>query len=170
MKKLVCFLAIALAVACKDSASSKIDPNATDIAPANPEAVGTPAANIGGPEVAATPTAPNAKTTEMTFTEREHDFGKINEGDKVTYKFAFKNTGESDLVITSAKGSCGCTVPEYPKEPVRPGDSGEIKVSFDSHGKPGEQHKSVTINANTASGTEKLQITASVTPKDRTVN
>ena len=102
------------------------------------------------------------KSTEMTFEKVEHDFGKINQGDKVDYNFKFKNTGTADLIISSAKGSCGCTVPEYPKEAVKPGESGEIKVSFNSDGKSGEQSKTVSIFANTVKGTEILTIKASI--------
>ena len=102
------------------------------------------------------------KSTEMTFEKVEHDFGKINQGDKVDYNFKFKNTGNVDLIISSAKGSCGCTVPEYPKEAVKPGESRKIKVSFNSEGKSGEQSKTVSIFANTVKGTEILTIKASI--------
>lgn len=85
----------------------------------------------------------------MTFEKEAHDFGTIIQGEKVSYKFKFTNTGASDLLITDAKGSCGCTVPEYPRTPVKPGQSGEIDVIFDSTGKIGQQNKKVTITANT---------------------
>jgi len=85
----------------------------------------------------------------MTFEKEVHDFGTIIQGEKVSYKFKFTNTGASDLLITDAKGSCGCTVPEYPRTPVKPGASGEIDVIFDSTGKIGQQNKKVTITANT---------------------
>lgn len=94
----------------------------------------------------------------MTFEKDAHDFGKIIQGEKVSYKFKFTNTGSSDLLITDAKGSCGCTVPEYPKTPVKPGDSGVIDVVFDSTGKDGQQNKKVTITANTVPGTVTLAI------------
>lgn len=94
----------------------------------------------------------------MTFEKDAHDFGKIIQGEKVSYKFKFTNTGSSDLLITDAKGSCGCTVPEYPKTPVKPGDSGVIDVVFDSTGKSGQQNKKVTITANTVPGTITLAI------------
>jgi len=94
----------------------------------------------------------------MTFEKDVHDFGKIIQGEKVSYKFKFTNTGSSDLLITDAKGSCGCTVPEYPKSPVKPGASGVIDVVFDSTGKTGQQNKKVTITANTVPGTVTLAI------------
>ena len=100
----------------------------------------------------------------MEFTEVEHDFGTINEGDIAEHKFMFKNTGKTPLVISNAKGSCGCTVPEWPKEPVAPGATAELLVKFNSKGKPNQQQKTVTITANTETGKEKIKIKAMVTP------
>ncbi|WP_333875988.1 DUF1573 domain-containing protein [Flavobacterium sp.] len=102
------------------------------------------------------------KPTEMTFESQVHDFGTIKQGDKVVHDFKFTNTGGSDLIITDAKGSCGCTVPAYPKEPVKPGESGVIKVSFDSHGKSGEHSKSVTVFCNVEHGNKVLNIKANI--------
>jgi hypothetical protein len=93
-----------------------------------------------------------------------HDFGTIKEGDIVETEFIVKNTGDSDLVIADAKGSCGCTVPEPPKEPIKPGESAPIKVSFDSKGKPGSQEKTVTLTTNSENGHETFKIKANVTP------
>ena len=98
----------------------------------------------------------------MTFDTTEHDFGTIKQGDKVTHDFKFTNTGESDLLISNAKGSCGCTVPEYPKEPIKPGESGNIKVSFNSTGKSGQTEKSVTIMVNTKEKHQILKIKANI--------
>lgn len=101
----------------------------------------------------------------MTFNKTTHDFGTINEGDKVTTEFSFTNTGSADLIIVDARGSCGCTVPKYPKNTaIKPGQSETITVSFDSSNKPGMQQKSVTLSANTSSGREMLRIKANVTP------
>ena len=173
IKRILC-LAVSvslLAVSCKkDDASSKIDASATEIPPASPEDVVAPEANISAAPAptdapqTATPPA-NGKYPVMAFTKTEHDFGKIKDGDNVTYIFNFENTGESDLIISDAKGSCGCTVPDYPKEPIAPGKKGKIKVSFNSSGKTGQQHKTVTITANTAKGKEQLDIKATVAPK-----
>ena len=107
---------------------------------------------------------PNGKFATMDFDKTEHDFGTIDEGDKVETVFTFTNNGEADLFITKATGSCGCTVPDYPKEPVKPGEKATMKVSFSSNGKKGMQNKTVTIKANTKSGEEKLTIRANVTP------
>ncbi|MDR6967552.1 hypothetical protein J2X31_001563 [Flavobacterium arsenatis] len=106
----------------------------------------------------------DGKFATMSFDKTEHDFGTIDEGDKVETVFTFTNKGEADLLITDAKGSCGCTVPEYPKEPVKPGEKAKIRVSFSSIGKKGMQNKTVTLTANTKSGAEQLTIKASVTP------
>ena len=81
------------------------------------------------------------KFPKVELDKLTHDFGTINEGDVVETEFIVKNTGETDLVIMDAKGSCGCTVPQPPKEPIKPGDSAPIKVSFNSSGKPGQQSK-----------------------------
>jgi uncharacterized cupredoxin-like copper-binding protein len=106
-----------------------------------------------------------AATAVMTFDKTEHDFGTIKEGENVQTQFTFTNTGKSDLIIVDARGSCGCTVPNYPKNtPIAPGESGEILVSFDSSNKPNMQQKTVTISANTESGRETLRIKAMVTP------
>ncbi|WP_010180986.1 DUF1573 domain-containing protein [Aquimarina agarilytica] len=105
----------------------------------------------------------------MKFNELEHDFGTINEGDVVEHLFTFTNTGNTPLVITDAKGSCGCTVPTYPKNsPIAPGATGEIMVKFNSTNKPNQQQKTVTITANTETGKERIKIKASVTPKPKT--
>jgi hypothetical protein len=98
----------------------------------------------------------------MKFSESAHDFGEINAYDKVEHTFEFTNEGDTNLIIESAKGSCGCTVPDYPKEPVEPGESGKITVKFDPSGKNGKQHKVVTIVANTENKIEKLDVRATI--------
>ncbi|GAA0552175.1 DUF1573 domain-containing protein [Chitinophaga japonensis] len=86
---------------------------------------------------------------EITFEQTVHNFGQITQGEKVEYAFKFTNTGNRDLLIQDAVSSCGCTVPEWPKEPVKPGESGYLKVVFDSHGKEGFTEKEISIKANT---------------------
>ena len=98
---------------------------------------------------AAEPEVPAGPTTTVEWDSKEFDYGIIDQGEKVTHIYKFKNVGDEPLIISSAKGSCGCTVPQWPKDPVMPGESGEIKVQFDSKGKKGKQSKRVTINANT---------------------
>ena len=105
--------------------------------------------NIPGTNVTA-PTAPTGPTTTIEYEkEGRFDFGTVDEGDMVKHVFKFKNVGTEPLVISNAKGSCGCTVPTWPKEPVPPGAMGEINVEFNSKGKPGSQSKRVTVTANT---------------------
>lgn len=106
-------------------------------------------------------------TTTVQFAETEFKFGTIKEGDKVEHIFKFKNTGNKPLIIANAWGSCGCTVPEYPKEPIAPGAENVVKVTFNSVGKHGEQHKSVTMQMNTLKHNEEVFLTGQVDPKDK---
>jgi len=102
------------------------------------------------------------KLPAFRFDETEHDFQRIIEGETVSYSFKFKNTGKTDLVIADVSTSCGCTVPSYPKTPIRPGGDGIIKVSFNSHGKRGFQAKNIVVVANTQPNTTLLRIKAQV--------
>lgn len=94
----------------------------------------------------------------ITFVEDSHDFGTINQGEKVSYSFRFKNTGKTDLLISDVRASCGCTVGEFPKEPVKPGKENFIQVTFNSQGKVGAQNKTITVMANTQPNTHTLTI------------
>ncbi|CAG0968466.1 MAG: DUF1573 domain-containing protein [Bacteroidetes bacterium] len=94
----------------------------------------------------------------ITFDNEVYDFGEIVQGEKVNHSFTFKNTGNADLLISSAQGSCGCTVPTWPKEPIKPGETGKIDVEFDSNGKQGKQNKTVTLVANTLPNTTVIAI------------
>ncbi len=109
-------------------------------------------------------TRPDGPLPTFNFNKEEHDFGTIKEGDVVEHTFTFVNAGEGPLIISNATASCGCTVPQWTKNPVAVGDEGEIKVRFNSKGKPGIQSKTVTINANTYPSVNKLRIKANVTP------
>ena len=109
---------------------------------------------------------PAGPTTSMVFDTYEHDFGTMDEGDAVTHVFSFTNTGSEPLILDKCKGSCGCTVPQCPKEPIPPGASGEIEVKFNSKGKKNAQTKTVTINANTDPGQTILKIKAFVNPAE----
>lgn len=155
IKKIVCLSVIAslvLTTSCKkESESANETPEITAAAP-----------KMDANEPAKRVVPADGKYPVMTFDKTEHDFGTINIGDKVEYSFSFKNTGEADLIITKAVGSCGCTIPEYPKEAIKPGESAKMKVSFNSAGKHGLQQKSVTIVTNSEKGTESLLIKASI--------
>lgn len=90
--------------------------------------------------------ASSTETGRLSFTDTLHSFGKIKEGEKVTYDFNYKNTGSKDLLIFSATASCGCTVPQYNStSPLKPGEEGTMKVSFNSEGKKGHNHKTVVV-------------------------
>lgn len=115
-------------------------------------------------DVTAAPAAPAGPTTTMEFEEKEFDFGTIKAGEKVNHTYKFKNTGSEPLIISNAKGSCGCTVPSWPKEPIPVGGTGEIAVQFDSKGKKNKQSKRVTITANTDPAQSFLTIKGEVTP------
>ena len=107
--------------------------------------------------------------TTIEFDNIEHDFGTITQGDVVNHVFKFTNTGDEPLVIKNAKGSCGCTVPQWPKEPIAPGEGGEIKVEFKSAGKSGVQSKKVTIDANVPGGKTFLTVKSNVEKKETPV-
>ena len=102
--------------------------------------------------------------TNITFDNMEFDFGEVDEGDIVTHIYKFTNTGKNPLVITRANGSCGCTVPSYPKIPIMPGESSEIQVNFNSQYRMGKQHKSITIYANTEPEITVLKLFGLVNP------
>ena len=119
-----------------------------------------PAATTAIPEPEVKPEGP---LPAIEFNEELHDFGTIKDGAIVEHVFKFKNTGDAPLIISSATASCGCTVPEWPKEPIAAGEEGEIQVRFDSKNKPGVQNKTVTITANTYPKINRLRIKANVT-------
>jgi hypothetical protein len=98
----------------------------------------------------------------LKFEETEHDFGKLIDGETVSYEFQFTNSGKSDLIIVDVSTSCGCTVPSFPKTPIHPGSKGVIKVSYNSSGKHGFQAKNVLVVANTQPNTTLLRIKAQV--------
>jgi len=110
-----------------------------------------------------TTTANAADAPVMKFEKDTHDFGKIKRGDKVTYDFKFVNTGKTPLIITDAVATCGCTKPEVPKAPIKPGESGNVHVTFDSAGKLGLQDKQITVTANTNPAQTRVHLIGEVT-------
>ncbi len=106
--------------------------------------------------------ASNGNLPVIVFGDTSHDFGSMNQGEKVSWTYRFKNTGNADLIISSAVGSCGCTVPHYPKGTVHAGDTGTIDVTFDSEGKQGKVLKSVTVVTNCQPSTKILTFTANI--------
>lgn len=108
-------------------------------------------------------TNPNQKSTAITFAKFEHDYGNVAPESTNKYSFVFTNTGKEPLIISNAQGSCGCTVPNYPKEPIMPGKTGKIDVEFKpSKTQLGPQEKTVTVTANTDPAQTILKIKANV--------
>ncbi len=124
------------------------------------EKISTDVINV--PSTALGTAAQPGSAPAMVFIEENHDFGRITQGEKVSYSFVFKNTGGSELVISNAQGSCGCTVPTYPKGAVKPGEESKIDVVFDSEGKSGVVQKTVTLTTNCNPSTKILTINATI--------
>lgn len=144
MKKVIVIVFAALAFAsCRQSATSKLDGKVDQ--KANGES--------------------SANAPKFEFDETIYDFGVIKQGESVKYDFKFKNVGRSPLIISDATATCGCTVPEYPTTPIKPGESGVIKVVFNSTGKEGMQDKVVTITSNANPEAEKLHLAGEVKVK-----
>lgn len=145
------FLALGLVVflgftSCKEDAASKVKSENVEMAQER--------------DAAAT------KVPVITFEETEYDFGTIEQGTPVEKVFRFTNTGEAPLIITNASSSCGCTIPEYPKDtPIAPGETGEILVKFNGSGR-NQVTKVVSLITNTAQGSEQIRIKAFVQPKE----
>lgn len=100
-------------------------------------------------------------TPEITFEKLVHDFGKVVQGDKTEHEFRFTNTGKEPLIISDVRSSCGCTVPEWPRNPVLPGASAFVKVKYNSN-IVGTINKQVTIISNAANSPTVLRIAGSV--------
>ena len=107
------------------------------------------------------------KRPVIEFDKTEFDFGKILQGEVVSYTFHFTNSGNAPLIITSVDKSCGCTASEYPKDPIQPGGKGDIKITYDSKGHQGFQTKALTVNANTLPAQTTLRIKAEVRTPDQ---
>ena len=149
MKKIAIIFSAILSVAimsCKENAVSKIKSENLETAKERDAII-----NLG--------------SAIIEFDKVEYDFGEVIEGDVIEGAFNITNKGKVDLIITSAKASCGCTVPSWPKEPIKPGESSELTFSFNSKGRTGKQSKSITIKANTENLTERLRITGNITQK-----
>lgn len=159
------FFMMMLAIAsCGNKTTEKTDTAQNNAVAANPAS--QPATDMSNapfpPKEGTAPAQPSAPATRIEFSKMEHNFGKVKQDSENTYEFSFKNTGENPLIITSAKGSCGCTVPEYPTEPVQPGGTGKIKVKYSPGQQSGDQEKTVTIEANTDPVQTILKIKAKV--------
>lgn len=102
------------------------------------------------------------KAAKAVFLEEEYDFGTVQAGEYVRHQFKFVNKGQGPLVIQNANASCGCTIPDFSRDPIAPGDSGVIKVMFNSEGRSGEQNKVITVTTNADPGQYELTLRGTV--------
>jgi hypothetical protein len=118
------------------------------------------------PDLIQVPGSASGKDTKkkamIEFRTETHDFGKVKQGAKVSYAFKFTNTGKVDLIISNCVPSCGCTVPEFPRHPIKPGKSDFIKVVFDSKGRDGKFEKNISVFSNTVPNVRQLYIKGKV--------
>lgn len=144
--------------ACQGDQGSNVPEVVAEPDPSSPLGmVQIPLDNDGNPDP--------SKVAGMKFDTVVFNFGTVNEGEIVEHKFPFVNTGRVALLISEATSSCGCTVPNYPKHPIPPGESGEIHVRFNTQGKTDQQIKSVSIIANTIPAKTKISLVGNVIPK-----
>lgn len=108
----------------------------------------------------------SGKEAVITFDKMEHEFGKLLQGEVVTYSFHFTNTGNAPLLITQVKTSCGCTAGDFPREPIKPGQDGFIKATYDSKGHHGFQSRTLSVTSNTNPSTTVLRLKADVMTPD----
>lgn len=160
---LVAVLALAITVSSCQNANDDVREAARQtvetVTPANPAAAQAPSVAV--------PTGP---VTTMAFEENgTFDFGTVTEGEIVSHTFKFKNTGSEPLIISDAKGSCGCTVPSKPTAPIAPGEDGEITVQFNSKNKKGARNQKVTITSNTNPAQTFIYLTGTVNPDPNAV-
>jgi hypothetical protein len=102
----------------------------------------------------------------IKFETENHDFGKVTEGNLATHEFKFKNTGNQPVVISNVQASCGCTTPEWTKEPVMPGKTGFVKAAYNSNGRPGVFNKTITVTSNAAEASKVLAIKGDVISRE----
>jgi hypothetical protein len=168
MKKVTLMMAFALACTTSVFAQTKAGKKAAAAKNAATTTVAAPTAKPVAP-VTATPTAPAAQTGTPAandidkytkFDRTEHDFGKIPEGPQATTEFKVKNTGNEPLTISNVQASCGCTVPNWTKEAIAPGETGVIKAIYNTQGRPGNIYKTLTVT--TSQGTKVLTLKGNV--------
>ena len=167
--KTIKFLGLVFAVgmfamtSCKDAPINEARESLATTNTTNPVAPAPAATPINQPAAAAIPAGP---LTSMTFGETDFDFGEVQDTETLTKVFTFTNTGKEPLIISNAKGSCGCTVPDWPKQPIAVGETGEIKVVYKPKGKGSPEGKNdtkrVTVTANTDPAQTYINIKAKV--------
>jgi hypothetical protein len=111
-----------------------------------------------------------AAVTTVQIIDSSHNFGQVTEGEIVEFNFRFKNSGTAPLVITNVSASCGCTVPEKPEQPIKPGETGFIKAKFNTDKRPGESSKSVTVSSNAQPPFPELILRGKILPKNAISN
>lgn len=144
MKRIILSLLIVVSLVSCETKESKLDTNLVNN-PSSADGV------IKGTNVPA-----------IKFETTEHDFGKILQGEQVSYTFKFKNVGDAPLIITSIEKTCGCTSPDFSNKPIKPGESGKITITYDSKGHKGFQNKRLIVKANTNPSETILRIKAQV--------
>ena len=145
MKQLILLLVSLALVSCNSSSDEK-----------------TITTDLVNSPLTANSNAEKVLTPNIEMLETSYNFGEMLQGESVTHDFILKNTGEADLIISAAKGGCGCTVPEWPKNPIAKGEEATIKVTFNSAGKSGKQNKTVTLVTNAIPNTKVLTINGNV--------
>lgn len=167
MMKSMLLLAAVLVVfgACKDrNAEKRIAELEARLAEVEGKKAATPTPGIA-PTAVTPEEKPEGPLPVMQFNTVEHDFGVIKEGDIVEHTYTITNSGEAPLIIQSAQPSCGCTVPDFTKDPIPVGGTGYVRAKFDSNGKQNVQNKTITVTANTFPKQTVLRFKAMVTPK-----
>jgi hypothetical protein len=145
MKQLIFLLVSLVLVSCNSSSDEK-----------------TITTDLVNSPLTANSNAEKVLTPNIEMLETSYNFGEIQQGESVTHDFILKNTGDADLLVSAAKGSCGCTVPEWPKTPIAKGEEAAIKVTFNSAGRSGKQNKTVTLVTNAIPNTKVLTINGNV--------
>ena len=145
MKQLILLLVSLALVSCNSSSDEK-----------------TITTDLVNSPLTANSNAEKVLTPNIEMLETSYNFGEIQQGESVTHDFILKNTGDADLIISAAKGSCGCTVPQWPKTPIAKGEEAAIKVTFNSAGRSGKQNKTVTLVTNAIPNTKVITINGNV--------
>lgn len=158
----ILLVGICLFAACQNDAGSATEKSVEEI---QSESKITNSSIVRNP-VSANEPEDTVNVAKMVFEEESFDFGEVNEGDVVEHVYKFTNTGKVPLIINNARSTCGCTVPEWPKEPIAPGEGGEIAVRFNTKNKKNKQQKPVTITANTYPANTKVFLSGFVKPKE----
>lgn len=160
MKKLLVLFSVIGFFACQNS-TQKPEKSIDEIKSEGP------ISNIIRNPVSANEPTDTINVAKMDFEAPEFNFGEVNEGDKVNHVYKFTNTGKVPLLISNARSTCGCTVPQWPKEPIPPGGNGEIAVEFNTKNKKNKQSKPVTITANTYPSQTKVFLKGFVKPAEK---